>query len=103
MKPPTASLTFNTPSNLTAPLPTTDSGSSFQLQKPPMVIKGGNIDKIIFIFNATLTCVYYMVTNIRHFSSYNVTLTLPNVGRVFPFIKISSNYFFLISYKNNLQ
>ncbi|XP_034191586.2 nuclear pore complex protein Nup58 isoform X2 [Osmia lignaria lignaria] len=41
LKPPTASLTFNTPSNLTAPLPTTDSGSSFQLQKPPIGNKRG--------------------------------------------------------------
>ncbi|XP_012149567.1 nuclear pore complex protein Nup58 isoform X2 [Megachile rotundata] len=41
LKPPTASLTFNTPSNLTAPLPTSDSGSSFQLQKPPIGNKRG--------------------------------------------------------------
>ncbi|XP_043598520.1 nucleoporin p58/p45 isoform X2 [Bombus pyrosoma] len=36
LKPPTASLTFNTPPNLTTPLPTSESNSSFQLQKPPI-------------------------------------------------------------------
>ncbi|XP_076756774.1 nuclear pore complex protein Nup58 isoform X2 [Xylocopa sonorina] len=41
LKPPTASLTFNTPSNLTAPLPTSESNSSFQLQKPPIGNKRG--------------------------------------------------------------
>ncbi|XP_015440483.1 PREDICTED: nucleoporin p58/p45 isoform X2 [Dufourea novaeangliae] len=41
LKPPTASLTFNTPTNLTAPLPTSESSSSFQLQKPPVGNKRG--------------------------------------------------------------
>ncbi|XP_017756673.1 PREDICTED: nucleoporin p58/p45-like isoform X3 [Eufriesea mexicana] len=41
LKPPTASLTFNTASNLTAPLPTSESNSSFQLQKPPIGNKRG--------------------------------------------------------------
>ncbi|XP_033333548.1 nuclear pore complex protein Nup58 isoform X2 [Megalopta genalis] len=36
LKPPTASLTFNTPTNLTAPLSASESSSSFQLQKPPI-------------------------------------------------------------------
>lgn len=42
MNPPTSSLTFNAPVNLTAPLATTsDSTSSFQLQKPPLGNKRG--------------------------------------------------------------
>ncbi|XP_060827430.1 nucleoporin p58/p45 isoform X2 [Bombus pascuorum] len=41
LKPPTASLTFNTPPNLTTPLPTSESNSSFQLQKPPVGNKRG--------------------------------------------------------------
>ncbi|XP_003689643.1 nucleoporin p58/p45 isoform X1 [Apis florea] len=41
LKPPTASLTFNTPSNLTTPLPTSESNSNFQLQKPPIGNKRG--------------------------------------------------------------
>ncbi|KOC61149.1 Nucleoporin p58/p45, partial [Habropoda laboriosa] len=41
LKPPTASLTYNTPSNLTAPLSTNESNSSFQLQKPPISNKRG--------------------------------------------------------------
>ncbi|EFN68403.1 Probable nucleoporin Nup58 [Camponotus floridanus] len=41
MKPPTASLNFNAPINLTAPLPVNGSGSNFQLQKPPVGNKRG--------------------------------------------------------------
>ncbi|XP_033333549.1 nuclear pore complex protein Nup58 isoform X3 [Megalopta genalis] len=41
LKPPTASLTFNTPTNLTAPLSASESSSSFQLQKPPIGNKRG--------------------------------------------------------------
>lgn len=42
MNPPTSSLTFNAPVNLTAPLSsTTDCNSSFQLQKPPLGNKRG--------------------------------------------------------------
>ncbi|XP_050593178.1 nucleoporin p58/p45 isoform X2 [Bombus affinis] len=41
LKPPTASLTFNTPPNLTTPLPMSESNSSFQLQKPPIGNKRG--------------------------------------------------------------
>ncbi|XP_053985880.1 nucleoporin p58/p45 isoform X1 [Hylaeus volcanicus] len=41
LKPPTASLTFNIPTNLTAPLPTSESSTSFQLQKPPVGNKRG--------------------------------------------------------------
>ncbi|XP_043264707.1 nucleoporin p58/p45 isoform X1 [Colletes gigas] len=41
MKPPTANLTFSTPTNFTAPLPTSESNSSFQLQKPPIGNKRG--------------------------------------------------------------
>ncbi|XP_011297601.1 probable nucleoporin Nup58 isoform X1 [Fopius arisanus] len=41
MKPPTASLNFNPPLNLTAPLSTSETSSSFQLQKPPVGNKRG--------------------------------------------------------------
>ena len=41
MKPPTASLNFNAPINLTAPLPINGSSSNFQLQKPPVGNKRG--------------------------------------------------------------
>ncbi|KAF7384702.1 hypothetical protein HZH68_014314 [Vespula germanica] len=41
VKPPTASLNFNAPTNLTAPLSTIESNSSFQLQKPPIGNKRG--------------------------------------------------------------
>ncbi|CAD6207981.1 GSCOCG00003239001-RA-CDS [Cotesia congregata] len=41
MKPPTASLNFNPPLNLTAPLSTNESTSCFQLQKPPIGNKRG--------------------------------------------------------------
>ncbi|KAF3428075.1 hypothetical protein E2986_12622 [Frieseomelitta varia] len=41
LKPPTASLTFNTPSNFATPLPMSESNSSFQLQKPPIGNKRG--------------------------------------------------------------
>ncbi|XP_029659570.1 nuclear pore complex protein Nup58-like isoform X2 [Formica exsecta] len=41
MKPPTASLNFNAPINLTAPLPANGSSSNFQLQKPPVGNKRG--------------------------------------------------------------
>ncbi|KAL6430441.1 hypothetical protein ACFW04_007811 [Cataglyphis niger] len=41
MKPPTASLNFNAPMNLTAPLPANGSSSNFQLQKPPVGNKRG--------------------------------------------------------------
>ncbi|KAH0956444.1 hypothetical protein HN011_000367 [Eciton burchellii] len=41
MKPPTASLNFNAPINLTAPLPISGSSSNFQLQKPPVGNKRG--------------------------------------------------------------
>ncbi|XP_011333199.1 nucleoporin p58/p45 isoform X2 [Ooceraea biroi] len=41
MKPPTASLNFNAPINLTAPLPISGSSSNFQLQKPPIGNKRG--------------------------------------------------------------
>ncbi|XP_012529938.2 nuclear pore complex protein Nup58 isoform X2 [Monomorium pharaonis] len=40
-KPPTASLNFNTPINLTAPLPVNGTSSNFQLQKPPVGNKRG--------------------------------------------------------------
>ncbi|XP_020283356.1 probable nucleoporin Nup58 isoform X2 [Pseudomyrmex gracilis] len=40
-KPPTASLNFNVPINLTAPLPVNGSSSNFQLQKPPVGNKRG--------------------------------------------------------------
>ncbi|XP_029167516.1 probable nucleoporin Nup58 isoform X3 [Nylanderia fulva] len=41
MKPPTTSLNFNAPINLTAPLPVNGSSSNFQLQKPPVGNKRG--------------------------------------------------------------
>ncbi|KAI4479764.1 hypothetical protein M0804_010814 [Polistes exclamans] len=41
VKPPTASLNFNTPTNLTAPLSTIESNANFQLQKPPIGNKRG--------------------------------------------------------------
>ncbi|XP_034952685.1 nucleoporin p58/p45 [Chelonus insularis] len=41
IKPPTASLNFNPPLNLTAPLSTNETTSSFQLQKPPIGNKRG--------------------------------------------------------------
>ncbi|XP_011629622.1 probable nucleoporin Nup58 isoform X2 [Pogonomyrmex barbatus] len=41
MKPPTASLNFNAPINLTAPLPVNGTSSNFQLQKPPVGNKRG--------------------------------------------------------------
>lgn len=40
-KPPTASLNFNAPTNLTAPLSANESNSSFKLQKPPIGNKRG--------------------------------------------------------------
>ncbi|KAJ8679663.1 hypothetical protein QAD02_015450 [Eretmocerus hayati] len=40
-KPPTSGLNFTAPTNLTAPLSTTDPNSSFQLQKPPLGNKRG--------------------------------------------------------------
>ncbi|XP_071572836.1 nucleoporin p58/p45 isoform X2 [Temnothorax nylanderi] len=40
-KPPTASLNFNAPINLTAPLPVNGTNSNFQLQKPPVGNKRG--------------------------------------------------------------
>ncbi|XP_067204710.1 nucleoporin p58/p45 isoform X3 [Linepithema humile] len=41
MKPPTASLNFNAPINLTAPLPVNGATPNFQLQKPPVGNKRG--------------------------------------------------------------
>lgn len=41
MKPPTTGLNFNPPTNLMAPLSTTDTSSNFQLQKPPVGNKRG--------------------------------------------------------------
>ncbi|XP_018396406.1 PREDICTED: probable nucleoporin Nup58 isoform X2 [Cyphomyrmex costatus] len=40
-KPPTASLNFNAPINLTSPLPVNGTSSNFQLQKPPVGNKRG--------------------------------------------------------------
>ncbi|KAL0116543.1 hypothetical protein PUN28_009891 [Cardiocondyla obscurior] len=40
-KPPTASLNFNAPINLTAPLPVNGTNTNFQLQKPPVGNKRG--------------------------------------------------------------
>ncbi|XP_011878065.1 PREDICTED: nucleoporin p58/p45 isoform X2 [Vollenhovia emeryi] len=40
-KPPTASLNFNAPINLTAPVPVNGTNSNFQLQKPPVGNKRG--------------------------------------------------------------
>lgn len=40
-KPPTASLNFNAPINLTSPLPVNGTSSNFQLQKPPIGNKRG--------------------------------------------------------------
>ena len=41
MKPPSTGLNFNPPLNLTAPLTSSDTSSSFQLQKPPISNKRG--------------------------------------------------------------